>query len=196
MLDARTSRLCASTSVKSSSPWSCDESKKSLYSGDLASFLVWERQFIWLHASLFTHVFMCHTPIRTWTTRELRPSLHTKVHPRTRVHIPEARWCLEWPRDVFMSHDDIWTCVRESQSNSYHDHTFSEQDLRKNLKFFNVSEVNLQSIYTKLTMRVFDVYTNILKYMYSTRFSGGSTRSETPHCWHSPYSHHRHLPSR
>jgi hypothetical protein len=27
-------------------------------------------------------------------------------------------------------------------------------------------------------MRVFDVYTNILKYMYNTRFSGGATRSE------------------
>jgi hypothetical protein len=31
----------------------------------------------------------------------------------------------------------------------------------------------------KLAMRVFDVYVNILEYMYSTRFSGGSTRSET-----------------
>jgi hypothetical protein len=27
-------------------------------------------------------------------------------------------------------------------------------------------------------MRVFDVYANILKYMYSTRFSGGPTRLE------------------
>jgi hypothetical protein len=27
-------------------------------------------------------------------------------------------------------------------------------------------------------MRVFDVYVNILKYMYSTRFSGGLTRLE------------------
>jgi hypothetical protein len=26
-------------------------------------------------------------------------------------------------------------------------------------------------------IRVFDVYVNILKYMYSTRFNGGSTRS-------------------
>jgi hypothetical protein len=38
----------------------------------------------------------------------------------TRAHIPAARWCLEWPWDVFMSHADIWTCVRahESQPNS------------------------------------------------------------------------------
>jgi hypothetical protein len=54
----------------------------------------------------------------------------------------------------------------------------NKQDLSKNLKFFNVPEANIQSIYSKLAMRVFDVYTNILKCMYSTRFSGGSTRSE------------------
>ncbi len=29
-----------------------------------------------------------------------------------RAHIPEARWCLEWPRDVFICHEDIWTYVR------------------------------------------------------------------------------------
>ena len=29
-------------------------------------------------------------------------------------------------------------------------------------------------------MRVFDVYANILKCMYSTRFRGGSTKSEEP----------------
>ena len=53
-----------------------------------------------------------------------------------------------------------------------------KHDLNKNLKFFNVSEVINQSIYSKLAMRVFDVYVNILKCMYSTRFSGDSTRSE------------------
>jgi hypothetical protein len=55
----------------------------------------------------------------------------------------------------------------------------NKQDLIKNLKFFNVPETNIQSIYSKLAMRVFDVYANILKCMYSTRFSGGLTRSET-----------------
>ena len=54
----------------------------------------------------------------------------------------------------------------------------NNQDLSKNLKFFNVSEASIQSIYSKLSMRVFDVYANILKYMYSTRFSGGPTRLE------------------
>ncbi len=50
--------------------------------------------------------------------------------------------------------------------------------LSKNLKFFRVSEASIRSIYSKLAMRAFDVYANILKCMYSTRFSGGATRSE------------------
>ena len=54
----------------------------------------------------------------------------------------------------------------------------NKKDFSKNMKFFNVSEASIQSIYSKLTMRVFDVYANILKCMYSTRFSGGSTKSE------------------
>jgi hypothetical protein len=32
--------------------------------------------------------------------------------------------------------------------------------------------------HSKLAMRTFDVYANILKCMYSTRFNGGATRSE------------------
>ena len=54
----------------------------------------------------------------------------------------------------------------------------NKQDLSKNLKFFNVPETRIQSTYSKLVMRVFDVYVNILKCMYSTRFRGGSTRSD------------------
>jgi hypothetical protein len=54
----------------------------------------------------------------------------------------------------------------------------NKQDLTKNLKFFNVPEASIHSVYSKLVMRVFDVYVNILKYMYSTRFSGGPARSE------------------
>ena len=54
----------------------------------------------------------------------------------------------------------------------------NEQDLRKNLKFFKVPEASIESIYSKLTMRVFDVYANILKCMYSTRFSGGPSKLE------------------
>jgi hypothetical protein len=54
----------------------------------------------------------------------------------------------------------------------------NKQDFSKNMKFFNVTEVIIQSIYSKLVMRVFDAYVNILKCMYSTRFSGGPTRLE------------------
>jgi hypothetical protein len=55
----------------------------------------------------------------------------------------------------------------------------NKQDLIKNLKFFNVSETSIQSIHSKLAMRVFNVYTNILKCMHNTRFNGGPTRLET-----------------
>ncbi len=54
-----------------------------------------------------------------------------------------------------------------------------KQDFRNNLKFFGVPETSISSIYSKLAMRTFDVYSNILKCMYSTRFNGGATGSET-----------------
>jgi hypothetical protein len=44
MLHARPSPLRASALVKRSSPWSCDESKEALFSGDLASFFVRARK--------------------------------------------------------------------------------------------------------------------------------------------------------
>ncbi len=53
-----------------------------------------------------------------------------------------------------------------------------KQDFRKTLKFFGVPEVSISSVYSKLAMRTFDVYANILKCMYSTRFSGDATGSE------------------
>ncbi len=53
----------------------------------------------------------------------------------------------------------------------------NKQDLRKNLKFFQIPQASIQSVYSKLAMRVFDVYANILKGMYSARHSGGSIRS-------------------
>jgi hypothetical protein len=45
-------------------------------------------------------------------------------------------------------------------------------------KFFIVPEASINSIYSKLAMRAFDVHANILKCMYSTRFSGGATSSQ------------------
>ncbi len=53
-----------------------------------------------------------------------------------------------------------------------------KQDFCANLKLFRVPEVSIGSIYSKLTMRTFDVYVNVLKFMYSTRFHGGETGSE------------------
>ena len=41
----------------------------------------------------------------------------------------------------------------------------NKQDLSKNLKFFNVPEDIIPSIYSKLAMRVFDVYVNIHVYI-------------------------------
>jgi hypothetical protein len=43
-----------------------------------------------------------------------------------------------------------------------------------------VSEASINSIYSKLAKRTFDVYANVLKCMYSTRFNGGATGSEAP----------------
>ncbi len=63
-----------------------------------------------------------------------------------------------------------------------------KQDLSKSLKFFRVPETSINSIYSKLEIRVFDVYTNILKCMYNTRFSGGATRSEaSPNAQPTPF---------
>ena len=53
-----------------------------------------------------------------------------------------------------------------------------KRDFNKNMRFFRVPEASINSIYSKLAMRTFDVYANILKCMYSTRFNGGATRSE------------------
>jgi hypothetical protein len=55
-----------------------------------------------------------------------------------------------------------------------------KRDFSKNLKNFRVPEARFDSVYSKLAMRSFDVYANILKCMYSTRHSGGATRSEAP----------------
>ena len=45
-------------------------------------------------------------------------------------------------------------------------HSLNEQDLRNNLKFFQVPEASMESIRTKLVMRIFDEYSNVLRCMY------------------------------
>jgi hypothetical protein len=67
--------------------------------------------------------------------------------------------------DVIQRHD--WRV--EQISFVTDSHSVNKQDLMKNLKFFQVPEVSIQSMYSKVEMRVFDVYANILKYMYRTR---------------------------
>ena len=57
--------------------------------------------------------------------------------------------------------------------------SLNEQDLRETLKFFQVPEARIESIGSKLAMRIFYEYANILRYMYSTRFNGGSTGTGT-----------------
>jgi hypothetical protein len=112
--------------------WSWDESEKTRFSGDLASFLVYARKFIWLHAFLFPYVYMWNAPIRTWTTSELRPSLLTKVHEacahswnKMVSRMTQRRFHMSWRymnvrsrtrkypyKGVFLdSRENSWTCT-------------------------------------------------------------------------------------
>jgi hypothetical protein len=59
--------------------------------------------------------------------------------------------------------------------------SLNEQDLRKNLKFFRVPEANIEAIGSKLSMKIFDEYANILRCMYSTRFNGDPSRTGSSH---------------
>jgi hypothetical protein len=98
--------------------------------------------------------------------------------------------CYRYLLRVKLTVENQYTSLRSTISEVIHRHgwkvkqisfvtswrSVNKQELRKNLKFVQVPEASIQSVYSKLTMRVFDVYANILKCMYSTRFSGGSTR--------------------
>jgi hypothetical protein len=55
-----------------------------------------------------------------------------------------------------------------------------KQDFSNNMNFFGVPTASIRSIYSKLAMRTFDVYANILKCMYSTRFNEGVIISTLP----------------
>jgi hypothetical protein len=43
-----------------------------------------------------------------------------------------------------------------------------------------VPNASIEPIRSKLAMKIFDEYANILKGMYSTRFNGGSDHGDTP----------------
>ena len=59
--------------------------------------------------------------------------------------------------------------------------SLNEQDLRKNLKFFQVPEASIEAIGSKLVMKIFDEYVNILRCMYIIRFNGDPSRTGSSH---------------
>jgi len=50
--------------------------------------------------------------------------------------------------------------------------SLNEKDLHDNLAYFKVPQAGIDSIRSKLALKIFDEYANILKGMYSTRFNG------------------------
>ena len=50
--------------------------------------------------------------------------------------------------------------------------SLNEKDLHDNLAYFKVPQAGIDSIRSKLALKMFDEYANILKGMYSTRFNG------------------------
>ena len=48
--------------------------------------------------------------------------------------------------------------------------SLNEEELKKNLDYFKVPSASLETNRSKLTMKIFDEYANILKGMYSIRF--------------------------
>ena len=50
--------------------------------------------------------------------------------------------------------------------------SLNEKDLHDNLAYFKVPKAGIESIRSKLALKIFDEYANILKVMYSTRFNG------------------------
>ena len=55
----------------------------------------------------------------------------------------------------------------------------NEEELKKNLAYFKVPSTSVEPIRTKLAMKIFDEYANILKGMYSIRFNGRSDHGGT-----------------
>ena len=57
--------------------------------------------------------------------------------------------------------------------------SLNEEDLKKNLTFFEVPSASIEPIRVKLAMKIFDEYANILKGMYSIRYNGRSDHGGT-----------------
>jgi hypothetical protein len=59
--------------------------------------------------------------------------------------------------------------------------SLNEKDLHDNLAYFKVPQAGIDSIRSKLALKIFDEYANILKGMYSTRFNGRPKERVTTH---------------
>ena len=57
--------------------------------------------------------------------------------------------------------------------------SLNEEELKKNLEYFKVPSASVEPIRTKLDMKIFDEYVNILKGIYSIRFDGRSDHGGT-----------------
>ena len=57
--------------------------------------------------------------------------------------------------------------------------SLNEEELKKNLDYFKVPSTTLETIRSKLDMKIFDEYANILKGMYSIRYNGRSEHGVT-----------------
>ena len=57
--------------------------------------------------------------------------------------------------------------------------SLNEEDLKTNLAYFKVPSTSIETIRTKLDMKIFDEYVNILTGMYSIRFKGRSNHGDT-----------------
>ncbi len=60
--------------------------------------------------------------------------------------------------------------------------SLNEKDLHDNLTYLKVTQEDIDSIRSKLTLKIFDEYANILKVMYSTRFNGRLESQEEGCC--------------
>ena len=57
--------------------------------------------------------------------------------------------------------------------------SFKEENLKKNLTYFEVPPTSIEPIRAKLVMKILDEYENVLKGMYSIRFNGRSDHGGT-----------------
>ena len=57
--------------------------------------------------------------------------------------------------------------------------SLNEEEIKKNLAYFEVPSSSVEPIHAKITMQIFDEYANILKGMYSKRFNGRPDHGDT-----------------